>query len=115
MKTKYSYKNITIPIGSNRVTETITIKRGQVVACALLTSLTPSSPVDVQIQDDAGNDIHPMVSHLEYKPTNGGHKESRKELFFEGNQDIKITAKSVSNIANADFTFQMLFYIEDEN
>jgi hypothetical protein len=115
MKTLYSYKNITLPVGSDRVTEKISIKRGQVVACALLTSLTPSSPVDLQIQDDAGNDIHPMVSHLEYKPTNGAHKESRKEIFFEGNQDIVITAQSASNIVGSDFAFQMLFYVENDN
>jgi hypothetical protein len=104
--------NITVPVGSTPITKSIHIEAGQVVKCALFTDGVPESQVNVKIESDGGDELHPFVTYKEYEPTNGNHFESRKDLNFQGNTDIKVTAQPLGGLGRP-FSFQMIFYVKD--
>ncbi|XRE42353.1 hypothetical protein ACIVBQ_000557 [Tenacibaculum discolor] len=110
-KIKHSVINGRIENGTNSVQVQGFIKPGKVVKLALFSDSSPSKPVNVKLEDTGGDELHPLVSHKEYEPTNGNHFESRKEIYFEGNRDVVVKAVSSEN-HTSDFNFQLIFYIE---
>ena len=115
MKIKSKVANINVISGSNSDSKTIYIEKGSVLKCALfLNSTLPSEIVNVKIEDaNTGDELHPFTTYHEYQPTNGNHFDSRKDIHFDGNRDVKITAQAKEDLA-ADFNFQMVFYYDQE-
>ncbi|WP_407268775.1 hypothetical protein [Tenacibaculum maritimum] len=108
---KYKVINFSIPVGSTPVTKSIRIEKGQVEKCSLFTDDTPNTGVNIKIEENGGDDIHPYVTYKEFQPTNGNHLDSRKDLVFDGNRDINVIAMPMGDL-EAPFNFQMIFYIE---
>ncbi len=115
MKFKSKVANIKVLGGSNNDSTTVHIEKGRVLKCALfINSDVPSEIVNVKIEDaNTGDELHPFITYHEYQPTNGNHLDSRKDLHFDGNREIKITAQAKDDL-KADFIFQMVFYYDQE-
>lgn len=111
MKLKHKVVNLTIPSGDTTTDAPLNLEEGNVVACALFKNIDPSSNVNVKIETSNSDELHPFVSYQEYQPTNGNHFDSRKRLNFSGGRDIRVFAKSNTPLTD-DFTFQMIFYID---
>ena len=111
MLLKHKVVNLTIPSGEDYKDAPIFLEEGNIVACALHTDNTPSSNVNVKIEDNKSDELHPYVTYKEYQPTNGNHFESRKPIHFSGGREIKVFAKS-STALTEDFNFQLIFYID---
>lgn len=111
MKLKHKVVNLTIPAGDDYKDVALFLDEGKVIACALHTDNSPSSNVNVKLEDSNSNELHPFVSHKEYQPTNGNHFESRKSIHFSGGREVKVFAKS-SNALTEEFNFQLIFYID---
>ncbi|WP_272152120.1 hypothetical protein [Tenacibaculum aiptasiae] len=103
--------NIRIPAGDNNDTQPLHIELGKVVKCALFKEEAPDQPVNVKIEDIQGHELHPSVTYKEYEPTNGNHYDSRKDIHFDGNREIRVIAQAKSALRK-DFVFQMMFYFE---
>ncbi|CAL2104474.1 conserved protein of unknown function [Tenacibaculum sp. 190130A14a] len=110
-KFKSNVVNVTIEQSQPSGSQTLKIDSGIVTKCVLLTNDVPAEFINVKIEDVHGDELHPSVSYKEYQPTNGNHFESRKDIYFEGNRDIKVTAYADGAVSKA-FKFQMLFYVE---
>ncbi|AUC13682.1 hypothetical protein BTO06_04030 [Tenacibaculum sp. SZ-18] len=111
IKLKHTVVNLTIPSGDSVDDATLKLEEGNVVACALFKNNDPSSNVNVKIEASNSDELHPFVSYQEYQPTNGNHFDSRKRLYFSGGREIRIFAKSNTPLTD-EFTFQMIFYID---
>lgn len=111
MKIKSKVANIKIVSGTNKDSKIIHIEKGTVLKCALFVNGSlPSEIVNVKIEDaSTGDELHPFITYHEYQPTNGNHFDSRKDMHFDGNRDVKITTQAMGDLA-ADFNFQMIFY-----
>lgn len=107
-KLQKSVVDITILSGAKTGENTVQLKSGNVVSCALYVDANPSKPVNVKIEDSHGEELHPSVSHKNYEQTNGDYETSFKPLDINGNQEISIVAKS-KEAQTADFSFQIVF------
>lgn len=112
MRKRISVLDIKVLNGENYAKGEVNLIGGNVKRVAILVDGAPSSLLNVKISDSAGGLIHPAVSYKEYQPTNGNHKESRKEL--EVSSEVRdLTIEATSRVAlTADFEFQMVFYTE---
>lgn len=112
-KLQKSVVDITIANTENSGEARLKLKSGQVVSCAAYASGNPSKPVNVKIEDNFGEELHPFVSIDNYKQTGGGYDESFKPIDIVGNQEIVVKARSTEAQTSA-FTFQMIFNQEEE-
>jgi len=111
---KHTVRNIVIENGQSTGSTSITLRHGEVVACAIYKSTTPSSPVDIKIEDSQGDELQPFMTYQDYEPGNGNYMESRKPLSIGDHKEIVVLAKS-SEPLNSKVTFQIIFYIKKTN
>ena len=109
---KHTVKNIVIEAGESTGSTPITLKAGNVVACAIYKSATPSSPVDIKIEDSQGDDLQPFMTFEDYVPGTGNYIESRKPLSTGKHKEIVVLARA-SQPLTEKVTFQMIFYIQE--
>ena len=77
---KHTVRNIVIEAGQEAGSTAITLKNGEVVACAIYKSVVPSFPVDIKIEDSLVDELQPFMTYQDYEPGNGAYIESRKPL-----------------------------------
>ena len=111
---KHTVKNLVIENGSDTGSASVTLKKGEVIACAIYKSKTPSFPVDIKIEDSLGDELQPFMTFQDYEPGNGAYIESRKPLSVGRHNEITVLAKSGQPLTEK-VTFQMIFYIKDIN
>lgn len=112
MKYKHSVKNIIIESGTDIGTASVTLKEGEVVACALYKDVVPSAAVDIKIEDSQGDELHPLMTYKDFEPGDGNYLESRKPLSLGKHRQVEIIAKASASLT-AKVSFQMIFYIKE--
>lgn len=110
---KHSVRNLVIANGASTGSVSVDLKQGNVVACAIYPSATPSSPVDIKIEDTQGDEIHPFITYKDFAPGNGNYLESRKPLSVGKHKTVEVIAKASGNLTS-EVVFQVVFYIEDQ-
>lgn len=112
-KLKHQVVNINIPEGERFDTQSVKLESGKIERMVLHVLSDPDINVDVKIEDNNSNDLHPYVTYKEYMPTNGNHISSRKEIQFDGNRTVNVLAKS-NNDLTKPFKAQIIFYINQD-
>ncbi|WP_435415048.1 hypothetical protein [Polaribacter aestuariivivens] len=107
-KLQKSVVDVTVLSGEKQGINTVNLKSGKVVSIALYEDGTPSSSVNVKIEDAFGEELHPFVNFKNYKQSGGSYEDSFKPIQIPGNQEIVIKANAKENLTS-DFSFQIVF------
>lgn len=112
-KEQKSTVDVTVVSTSKTGENSVRLKSGKVVSIALYVDAAPSKPVNVKIEDENGEELHPAVSYKNYEQTGGAYLESFKPFQIDGNQEIFVKAYS-KEAQTSDFSFQMIFNQEQD-
>ena len=87
------------------------LKSGTVVSIAFYPFSTPTSNVNVKLESNKGEELHPAVTYKNFVPNTGGsYNDAFKPILFPAGDNIEIYLTSKIDLT-ADFKGQFIFNI----
>ena len=90
----------------------IRLKNGNVVSVGFYPLSTPTENVNIKLETEKGEELHPAVTYKNFETTNGGsYSERFKPIGFKGGEPIEVILTSKVALTE-DFKGQLVFNIE---